>query len=271
MPISDAPNVTESTEYDNTDENMFTIDDEEVQRYVGREQYPNFEESSSRSNTPTMINFVNGIVSTKTHDVVHDQLPSVEEIKATQLPYMSGGQKCFRITGVLVALALIMVAVIVHRIIVAKDPYITPHKGHSSSQSSNGGSSRFTQVVDYLVEAGVASKSRLTTNTSPQYYAAMWIADSDAYNIPIPSNFDTAYNEFVERFVLAMLYIALDGPVWTYQSNFMKPTHVCSWFQDFRTTADGFLRMGVSACQGSSQGEASAFITQITLRKYTNI
>jgi hypothetical protein len=192
---------------------------------------------------------------------IHDQLPSAEEVKlsARPRPVISPWQKCLRIIAYVLVLAAIVAAIVTPVVI------LTNNQSDSLSRPS-----RITEVVDYLVSLEISTETYLTTPGTPQYEAAMWIADDDAYYMPIPAG-KTRHTRFVERYALAVLYYATNGPFWRYKMNFLEPVDVCSWFTNFITTSGTYLRLGVNACGAirASEGNVGGFLVlRLGLRKY---
>jgi hypothetical protein len=72
------------------------------------------------------------------------------------------------------------------------------------------------------------------------------------------------HNPFVERYSLAVFYYSLGGPEWTYQYNFLRPTHHCDWSQDFFTSSGTILRLGVNDCQNI---DGVNYVSRIGARK----
>jgi hypothetical protein len=141
----------------------------------------------------------------------------------------------------------------------------------TSSSSKKPLGHRFPQVKKFLIENQISLQSDLEQTNSPQYQAALWIADHDPFQAVLPphssgSSNHTAqarmtpnsYLTFVERYVFAVLYYALDGPAsWSERMNFLSPTHVCTWYHDFEAAVDAdnafeteeFVTMGIRGCQ----------------------
>ena len=129
-------------------------------------------------------------------------------------------------------------------------------------------SPRYLSTVDWLVAHLVSNKTALETAGTPQYRAAVWIADVDTLQEDIPDTFaadqpanadtdnhglDTMlnttiptsttqqkeeayhrqvmYERFLQRYILAVLYYSLGGSEWTYDLQFLTGTHECSWFR----------------------------------------
>ena len=76
----------------------------------------------------------------------------------------------------------------------------------------------------------------LTNPESPQYLAALWMAETDQH--PATANLTYPLNQrsldllqFRQRYALATFYYATDGDRWTERCNFLSPSlHVCEWF-----------------------------------------
>ena len=75
----------------------------------------------------------------------------------------------------------------------------------------------------------------LTNPTSPQYRAALWMAEEDVHpataNLTYPLN-QTSLDllQFRQRYALVTFYYATDGDGWTDRCNFLTPSlHVCDW------------------------------------------
>ena len=213
-----------------------TLDADDYDDAPGHDQLPSVEEYKTN-----MTGIISPIVDDQGGDddgeYVHDQLPSVEEVKAAAAPVTQQKSCCmvfFQGLGIFLLVAALLVAIIVPPVVMKKEPR------HQS---------RWFEVVDYLETQGIATQQALADPKSPQYYAAAWIADYDGYYMPIPtSKTDKGLNRFVERYALAVLYYATNGPGWEYNVNFLTPVDVCNWFTDFKTTAGGYMRLGVSLC-----------------------
>lgn len=88
-------------------------------------------------------------------------------------------------------------------------------------------------------ETLVAIKSKTTVASSPQKDALFWVLYNDTYfnnrETAETTTIDLKNNElyefqFVQRFILATLFIALDGNNWTNNTNWMTEVDVCHWY-----------------------------------------
>ncbi len=91
---------------------------------------------------------------------------------------------------------------------------------------------RFEAFRSLLLNHSVSSKAKLFSTTSPQYHALEWIAVTDKANLNPES---TPFQFIKERYVLATLYFATNGPNWNSTAlelignNFFSAESVCNW------------------------------------------
>lgn len=113
-------------------------------------------------------------------------------------------------------------------------------------------------VIDFLVAKGVSDPAALNTEGSPQREAADWIANGDVMEYDI----DEDESRIIQRYVITLLYFALDGPDWLHQLNFLSPEEVCSWYRDIpEHSVNDVYSVGIT-CNGYLQVET------IFLRKF---
>jgi hypothetical protein len=86
-------------------------------------------------------------------------------------------------------------------------------------------SPKFTQLLN-LIGAVTSDIMFLQNRTTLQYAALDWLANVDAWEVDIDS---VPPQVFVERYVLALLFLSTDGPSWRKGLNFLQPTSVCDW------------------------------------------
>lgn len=176
-------------------------------------------------------------------------MPTIEEIR-TEGVINQGGSYTNRYSGknkrraFLVAISVATVALVTGFSIAS----IQNHRGSGSSNSAASASSqpgeiphdtsvpttatassRLQEVQDFLT-LKVSPNEVLQNDASPQHHAARWIADEDALKMDIPSDpsYATSF-DFVQRYILAVFYYALDGPNWTNQMSFLGAASVCDW------------------------------------------
>ena len=108
---------------------------------------------------------------------------------------------------------------------------IPTHAGPKNQTST----SRFPEVQAYLVQQGVSTLDSLISLNTPQFLAALWIADQDSLRMPIPVDSavdfvaSDAYH-FITRYVLALLYTATNSKNgWIMPARFASSKPVCEW------------------------------------------
>ncbi|KAL3940898.1 MAG: hypothetical protein SGBAC_004641 [Bacillariaceae sp.] len=100
------------------------------------------------------------------------------------------------------------------------------------------------EVLVFLVQNGISTETNLHNSESPQNKAAKWIANTDSLHVT-PS----MHNDFLDRYVLAVLYFALGGDAsWAHSLNFLEPEHVCKWRKTFKDIQGSELVYGVTDC-----------------------
>lgn len=104
--------------------------------------------------------------------------------------------------------------------------------GQTTTSDSNGnptnialGSDRYNAAVTLIRQLGITTDpSAFVTTDTPQSKAVYWLTTTDEMNIDI---LDTI--QFRQRYVLAVVYYALDGPNWTTSFKFLSSISECSW------------------------------------------
>jgi hypothetical protein len=86
-------------------------------------------------------------------------------------------------------------------------------------------SPKFTQLLN-LLGAVTPDIKLLQDPTTFQYSALDWLANVDAWEVDIDS---VPPQVFVERYVLALLFLSTNGKTWSQGYNFLTPTSVCDW------------------------------------------
>lgn len=141
------------------------------------------------------------------------------------------------------------------------DSYGSPSSSPPDLSQDTSESPRVDAIIDLLIEKGVSDSATLTTDGTPQRQAVDWIANTDVLQ------YDPKDDEsrIIQRYVITVLYYALNGPKWKHQVNFLSPEEVCSWYRDIPAhKVDDVYSVGVT-CNGYLQVET------ILLRKYHNM
>jgi hypothetical protein len=81
-------------------------------------------------------------------------------------------------------------------------------------------------ILTKLAQVSDATLLQDSTNNKPQYRAAQWIMEEDALMLNAD---DEDAVRLVQRYVMALLYYALEGNQWTSSANFLTAASVCEW------------------------------------------
>ena len=119
----------------------------------------------------------------------------------------------------------------------------------SGGDHSVGSSGRMKATVAFLSEKGISDADSLTRSESPQHKAAYWLASKDKLRLDIPEISDREYVQFLQRYVLAVLFYALDGDNWKDNLRFLGG-HECGWFKPVKEGNEEYA-MGVDCYQDS--------------------
>jgi hypothetical protein len=108
-------------------------------------------------------------------------------------------------------------------------PTDVPSMVPSELPSSQPSSIRFTAIVRKL--EGLSGDA-LRRQGSPQYLAAMWMADDDPYpNLRTGgAGMDLSDGGFEQRYVMALFYYAMDGANWANRQGWLGKESMCEWY-----------------------------------------
>lgn len=116
----------------------------------------------------------------------------------------------------------------------------------------------YEQVVNFLSTRGVSKEEDLRTRNTPQHSAAVFMANHDPLNLPLPqatSLSDPEAEQYSTRYIMTVLHHALDGYNWPFQLNFMSADEACFWNGLKGALNPGFLpalEMGGLFCQNGT-------------------
>eukprot|EP00545_Synedropsis_sp_CCMP1620_P004694 CAMPEP_0119008432 /NCGR_PEP_ID=MMETSP1176-20130426/3690_1 /TAXON_ID=265551 /ORGANISM="Synedropsis recta cf, Strain CCMP1620" /LENGTH=884 /DNA_ID=CAMNT_0006960759 /DNA_START=72 /DNA_END=2726 /DNA_ORIENTATION=- len=124
--------------------------------------------------------------------------------------------------------------------LVSDSPTVPPTTVPSSPPSTNALLQRYYSFHDILRPM---SGDLLDIQDSPQRNALLWLIEQDGAKL-IPEN--TQKREIEERYILAVVFFATNGPQWATKYNFLSSDHFCSW--NAETLDDG---INGAICSGS--------------------
>ncbi|CAB9504929.1 serine threonine-protein kinase BRI1-like [Seminavis robusta] len=155
---------------------------------------------------------------------------------------------------------------------------------------------RAEHVKSYLIEQGISSEEDLSNTGTPQQMAMNYIITGTSgpglgrpYIIEVPDGDLTTQSgyDFVTRYVLSVLFYALNGQRWVFFLNFLTPTPVCEWFSqlqyadlktehrgvvcDFNTSEVTQLLLNQNNLQGNLPTELALITSLATIDLDTNL
>jgi hypothetical protein len=157
---------------------------------------------------------------------MHDQLPSVEEVKLST----PTAPARFPALYVVITCLLLVVGLVITT---------TSVKEHGADRTSDDS---IENIVQFLRENNISDEPILRDPGSPQHEAVRFLAEGDAYRMELN---DATAEQFVERYVLSLLYYAMKGTEWTYSLKFLSARNHCEWNSQFTTESGNILDEGV--------------------------
>lgn len=140
-----------------------------------------------------------------------------------------------------VAVAIVLTATLTRRHPSAPSSSSPYTGGNGSGNSTNSASPqdpyvpqnlqvRQQELYEFFSNNGISTQDSLQDASSPQGQALRWVAALDDLQRPVPTQLHSD-QRMVQRYVLAVLYYALNGPEWEAHWNWMSGTDECSWFE----------------------------------------
>jgi Leucine-rich repeat (LRR) protein len=180
-------------------------------------------------------------------DVQHDQLPTVDEYKAS-----GGVGKSSTTTTSLLKARLTMGIMIMIGCIMIMTGIAVGNRKNAARAADGGGahgyhaqlSARGQEIATFVVNMGWATLESTKNKFSPQSKAIYWLADEDPM-----LGLEINDNEFMQRYLLATIYYALSGPNWSVPTNFLTEKKSCEWNNLIKSVSNADIEVGVS-CRG---------------------
>lgn len=194
----------------------------------------------------------------KDESMPHDQLPNVEEYKMSQ--QIGGSSRASIKASLAIALMIILASVLITVGVVVGKNSEAPASATNETLFTKPNypepvtRTRGDDVINFVINMGWANYNDINNQDSPQYKAAMWLANNDHMTLPIEVS-----EEFMNRYLLATIFYALDGEHWQYDLNWLTGGSVCDWNTYFATKKGTQVSMqiqiGVSCRDGTSVKE----------------
>jgi len=137
--------------------------------------------------------------------------------------------------------------------------------GEATTATTNGGDnsvpqpSRLDLTIAFLSQ--VSDPNEFNDLYTARRRAARWIAEEDGLEMKIPSSLNEG-REFVERYVAALIYFSMNGPLWDVQLDFLSAKHICEWQATYPASDGGASRKVGIGCNGDY------LVSDFHLRKY---
>jgi hypothetical protein len=177
----------------------------------------------------------------------HEQLPSVEEARASLSEKPAGSRKKTLLLACIILAVVVIAGAITGIALSAKNK-------SNESQLEEG---RTARVIQFLFATQVSDLPDLKNRNAPQHLAAAFVADGDIFHEEMSGE---NARRFVERYVLTLIYYQLGGREWTYSLKFLSGRDHCEWWDKFSTSSGDTLHMGVLC-------DENGFVTKLNLGK----
>lgn len=185
-------------------------------------------------------------------------LPDVEELKTDNATSRKRFSKKVKLIGIATVVALVL--------IIGLSAGLSGKKSNSSSSNSNaaapaddvsmdseevestiGAVVRYEEALHFIENLQLSTPAQLADATTPQHMALSWIANKDKMKMDIPNGV-TAPNshEFVQRYILAVMYYALDGSNWVFDCSFLSSKSECEWNNGINADGTHQYKFGAS-------------------------
>jgi len=222
---------------DDNESTTFSIDDDDecVIEDVDDDDYSDEDSVEHRMSIKKMFHEVND----DDNYNIHDQLPSVEEVKSSNayLPTARLLAQSHR-RKIYLTIAAAAFAAMILSVSISVGVFKRTNKVVESAQHH---SSRFEDVIQYIYTHKISSLPSLQLEGTPEHNAAQFIADGDAFNISMNDVSEVGRQRFLERYVLSLLYYQFRGDKWTDQYNFLSQVDHCNWHKEYSTPMGHFV------------------------------
>ena len=156
-----------------------------------------------------------------------DQLPALEEYKASMdaaNASSSSSSRTIRRWPLIIFVSLVVIALT--GVFIAIGVTVTANKrnGEVHIEDLMDRKFRLAKVSNKIVSSSWSKREDLIHPGTPQYSAVNWIVTTD------PKGIDHTDEELRDRYILAVLYMSLEGQQWDQDVDFMSKKHVCEWF-----------------------------------------
>jgi hypothetical protein len=163
-------------------------------------------------------------------ETLRHSMPSPEEIER---PARNNKYNIWIILGLL---AVVVTGTTCGVVFGLKAEALSDVENAGSSLISSSGRKREIKLQRYFVKYNVSSYQAFEDEDSPQYKAIQFLAYDDRQELSAPTKdlrSKDAYS-LLTRYVMSVLYYALDGPKWNFDLMFLSYHDTCYWFSIFQ-------------------------------------
>ena len=181
---------------------------------------------------------------------IHDQLPDVEEYKASLAANASSSKSgsnnpvidIYRRSAFTPLFRRRVMYIVGAAAVLFAIVFVAKHLAGRKDDTFQAPPSRVNEVIEFLFEYGVSDLPILTEKHTPQHKAVQFMAAGDIYHEVLQTE---TPDMFIERYVLALIYYHFNGRKWNYKLNFLSGQDHCLWHQDFESSNGKQIREGV--------------------------
>jgi len=179
---------------------------------------------------------------------IHDQLPSVEEIKSSQA-YMNSAriaQKSNR-NKLYVMIAAAAFAAMMVSVAITIGVYKSANKEQIVEPTVDVNAeigARIEDTIQFIFENSISSLPDMRMKDSPEYRAVLFMAYGDGFHSKMRDVNMAERRRFVERYILTLVYYQTNGVNWSDRYDFLSPKDHCDWHKTY-SVAEGHVVRGV--------------------------
>jgi hypothetical protein len=174
---------------------------------------------------------------------IHDQLPSVEEVKASNayLPTARLVAQSHRRKLYLTIFAAAFAAMVLS-VSISIGVFKKSNKKDAPAEAVPQVTTAFEDVVEFIYSYKVSNLPDLRAPDSPEHHAAQFISSGDNFHAQITDFDEVGRRRFLERYILALIYYQTQGQNWNDRYNFLSEIDHCNWHKQYSSPQGRFLR-----------------------------
>lgn len=198
-------------------------------------------------------------------------LPDVEELKTDNATSRRRSSKKVKLIVIATVVALVL--------IIGLSAGLSGKKSNNNSSSNSnaaplndldgeevestiGAVVRYEEALKFIENLQLSTPAQLADDTTPQHMALSWIANKDKMKMDIPNGVTAPKaHEFVQRYILAVMYYALNGSNWVFDCGFLSSKSECEWNNGINADGTHTYKFGASCGPKGT-------VTELFMRKF---